>query len=408
MNYFELGEELQNKILEDRASKEALLYKGATKSSDAVRLYPNKVPDHFRSPFEMDIDKILHNPFYNRLTDKTQVFSLFHNDDLTRRALHVQLVSRIAEQICERLNLNVELARAIALGHDLGHTPFGHSGERFLSEQYHKSAGRYFNHNVHSVRCMMNVIPANLTLQTYDGIICHNGEKDFEEEYYPSKLKTPEEFLKMVENCYIDESAISHLRPATLEGCVVRICDVIAYVAKDRQDALRVGITPERAEEEQVFGEGSNSDVISKCVLNIVKNSYGKPYIKMDAEVLAGLMAMKKINGKAIYGNSKANKCEDDVRYMMEKLYEKLLKDRKEENKESILYTYHMKQYHDCYFHKGTDEYRENIIPDDAVVDFIASMTDDYFIALFKELFPEDPLSQKDFHKSYAYNMQDE
>ena len=118
---------------------------------NAIRRHSNDKPTPvWRSKFAKDIDRIMYNPYYNRYTDKTQVFSLVKNDDITRRSLHVQLVSRIARTIGRALNLNLDLIEAIAVGHDIGHTPFVHSGEVFLNELYHKHTGRYFHHNIHS------------------------------------------------------------------------------------------------------------------------------------------------------------------------------------------------------------------------------------------------------------------
>ena len=110
-----------------------------------------------RSPFTRDIDKIVHVPPYNRYAGKTQVFSFVRNDDISRRGLHVQLVARTARTIARMLRLNEDLAEAIALGHDLGHTPFGHAGEHILNDLYHADTGRYFNHNVHSARLLDNL-----------------------------------------------------------------------------------------------------------------------------------------------------------------------------------------------------------------------------------------------------------
>ena len=129
-----------------------------------------------RPAFARDIEKILNVPAYNRYADKTQVFSFVENDDISRRGLHVQLVSRVARGIGSLLGLNVELIEAIALGHDVGHTPFGHAGERYLSACYHRRTGRYFNHNVHSVRVLDQLYRRNVSLQTLDGVLCHNGE----------------------------------------------------------------------------------------------------------------------------------------------------------------------------------------------------------------------------------------
>ena len=120
----------------------------------------------WRPPFVHDVDKILHCPFYNRYTGKTQVFSLIKNDDITRRSLHVQLVCRIARTIGAALGLNLDLIEAIALGHDIGHPPFAHSGEAYLCELYHAHTGRYFFHNVHSVRVLDVIFPYNIRQHT--------------------------------------------------------------------------------------------------------------------------------------------------------------------------------------------------------------------------------------------------
>ena len=236
-NYEKLSPELSARIKED-------IEKGtrpnfAAKGSEAVRRNPLYDRESiWRPAYSRDVDKIMHSPYYNRYTDKTQVFSFYKNDDITRRALHVQLVSRIARSIGAVLNLNLDLIEAIALGHDIGHTPFGHAGERYLSEVYHAETGRYFNHNVHSVRVLDGIFPLNITLDTLDGIVTHNGEFEMHE-YYPSVMPNFDAFDDMVENCYTDGSYITKIVPSTLEGCVVRVCDIIAYLGKDRQDAKR-------------------------------------------------------------------------------------------------------------------------------------------------------------------------
>ena len=131
----------------------------------------------WRPPFVHDIDKILHCPYYNRYTDKTQVFSLIKNDDITRRSLHVQLVSRIARTIGGALNLNLDLIEAIALGHDMGHPPFGHTGEAYLDGLYYAHTGKHFMHNIHSVRVLDVQFPLNISLETLSGIAFHDGER---------------------------------------------------------------------------------------------------------------------------------------------------------------------------------------------------------------------------------------
>ena len=231
----------------------------------------------WRPPFVHDIDKIMHCPYYNRYTDKTQVFSLIRNDDITRRSLHVQLVSRIARTIGTALHLNLDLIEAIALGHDIGHPPFAHAGEVYLDEVYRSYTGRRFSHNIHSVRVLDKIFPFNISLQTLSGIAGHNGEIELEE-YWPVPVESFEEFDRILESCCLDKRQANMLQPSTLEGNVMRIADIIAYLGKDRQDAARVGIIGEEAFDDTHIGT-INAEIINNLIVNIIENSYGKPYI---------------------------------------------------------------------------------------------------------------------------------
>ena len=244
-----------------------------------------------RTAFIRDIDKIMHCPYYNRYADKTQVFSFYKNDDITRRSLHVQLVSRIARTIGKALNLNLDLIEAISLGHDIGHTPFGHAGESYLDEIYFEHTGRHFSHNIHSVRVLDKIYPYNISLQTLNGIAAHDGEMELCE-YHPQPLDSFEEFDKQIEGCYLDKKNIKKLVPATLEGCVMRISDIIAYLGKDRQDAERAGIISNNNFEAGTIGT-YNAEIINNLIVNIVENSYGRPYIRMDEEHFEALKKSK-------------------------------------------------------------------------------------------------------------------
>ena len=154
--YNQLSNDLQRQIELDR--KEGWINPYRCDDEMCIRRNVNRdSPSLWRPAFVRDIEKIIHLPYYNRYADKTQVFSFYNNDDITRRALHVQLVSRIARNIGAVLGLNLDLIEAISLGHDIGHAPFGHAGERFLSELLYHETGRYFNHNVHSVRVLYSL-----------------------------------------------------------------------------------------------------------------------------------------------------------------------------------------------------------------------------------------------------------
>ena len=159
-NYIPLSKELEERIREDRENHVKNPY---ACSDDAVirRDMAHDKQTIWRPAFVRDCEKIMHIPYYNRYADKTQVFSLYKNDDISRRASHVQLVSRTARNIGQALNLNLDLIEAISIGHDIGHTPFGHAGERKLSQIYHDHTGRYFNHNIHSAMVLDRIFPVN-------------------------------------------------------------------------------------------------------------------------------------------------------------------------------------------------------------------------------------------------------
>lgn len=381
--YESLSKELQERIKEDLSKKEI------DRIDEAIR----RDTEHdranlWRPGFIRDVEKIMHNPYYNRYTDKTQVFSFYKNDDLSRRALHVQFVSRIARNIGRMLGLDLDLIEAIALGHDLGHTPFGHAGESYLNEIYYANTGRFFNHNVHSVRVLDGIFHLNISLQTLDGILCHNGEFECKE-YRPSLLDNFDDFDKKVEECYVDKTAIERLVPSTLEGCVVRISDMIAYIGKDRQDAKRAKLI----EGEDIFSKSSigthNAAIINNLIVNIVENSYKKPYILLDDEHFNALKQSKKENYELIYKNEViAKRYKEEIRPMFEMVYNKLFDELLSGNKNSVIYKHHIALVNEYNVHYRGMKYEENT-PDRIVCDFIASMTDDYMIDLYSYLFPK-------------------
>ena len=360
----------------------------AFKDENAVRRTdnPHDKPTLLRSNFIRDVDKILNCPYYNRYNDKTQVFSLYKNDDITRRGLHVQLVSRIARTIGKALNLNLELIEAIALGHDLGHTPFGHAGEKILDEIYFKNTNRHFAHNLQSVRVLDKIFNYNLTLETLDGILGHNGEIELPT-YYPSNKRDFYEFDKTLEESYTCPNKLKSLSPSTLEGCVVRIADIIAYLGKDRQDGTKTKIYDENDYDSTIIGT-INAEIINNISVNIIENSYGKNYIKLSNEYFNALSKLKAENYKNIYNNQKTfTEQEKLIKLMMQKLYEKLKNDLINKNLSSPVFVHHVDYISKTYYKRKTPYLDENA--DQIIVDFIASMTDDYFIELYKTVFNE-------------------
>ena len=353
----------------------------------AIRRHSNDKPvPVWRPKFAKDIDRIMYSPYYNRYTDKTQVFSLTKNDDITRRSLHVQLVSRIARTIGRALNLNLDLIEAIALGHDIGHTPFAHCGEVYLNELYHSHTGRFFNHNIHSVRVLDQIFPLNLTLQTLSGIAGHNGEIELSE-YRPVPLDNFTDFDAELEKCYTIPGYANKIQPSTLEGNVVRISDIIAYVGKDRQDAASMQMVDKRMFSASVIGT-INSEIINNLVVNIIENSYGHPYIKMDESHFKAVQTYKRENYAMIYANEPGRAILNRVvRPMMQEIYEQLLEDLVLDKQNSPILLHHVDYVNHTRYQRAVRYGKTE--PNQIVVDYIASMTDDYLIDLHRYLFPD-------------------
>ncbi len=340
-----------------------------------------------RPAFVRDAEKIMHIPCYNRLNGKTQVFSFRENDDLTRRGLHVQLVARVARDIGYALGLNLDLIEAIALGHDIGHTPFGHAGERFLNDVFHKRTGKWFFHNLQSARVLDVLYKRNLSIQTLDGVICHNGE--FEKQVLRvGDVASVEDYDRMVEDCWTrGDEAISRLAPMTLEGCVVRVSDIIAYVGKDRQDAIRAGIATERTFDDGLGG-AYNAWALKAFVADVVEHSVGQSHIALSEEAFCEMRRAKRENYARIYGASEVNgEFGRDMGELFAALYEGILDDLVAGREEAPVFRHHIR-YVDQYLRHYGHTYDWQADLDLTVVDYISSMTDDYFMALSEHLYP--------------------
>ena len=384
-NYETLSSQMTNRIETDRAGGTSPAMGFADGNVLRRRQVASDMPTLWRPAFVHDIDKIIHCPYYNRYSDKTQVFSLTKNDDITRRSLHVQLVSRIARTIGSALNLNLDLIEAIALGHDLGHTPFAHSGEVYLDKLYFDHAGRHFNHSIHSVRVLDGIFPLNVSLQVLDGIACHNGEIELPV-YAPAQGRSFSEFDRMIEGCYLDSAQVRRLMPATLEGAVMRISDIIAYLGKDRQDAARMKIVEEDTFTNTAIGS-INAEIINNLVVNIIENSYGRPYIALDEAHFEALKTAKRENYHLIYESAATRaKLDTTAKPMMGEIYDQMLEDLLRGNKNSPIFRHHINYVNRTRYRREVPY--EKSEPNQIVVDYIASMTDDYFIDLHRHLFP--------------------
>ncbi|CDD42891.1 putative uncharacterized protein [Collinsella sp. CAG:398] len=383
-----LSDELIERMSDDRARGWKNPYR--TSDEDALRREerPADRSSIWRPAFVRDVEKILHMPAYNRYAGKTQVFSFRSNDDLSRRGLHVQLVARIARDIGYALGLNCDLIEAIGLGHDLGHTPFGHAGERCLNDVFHERTGRWFFHNVHSVRVLDRLYGRNISLQTLDGALCHNGE--YEQRVFElSGLSSFGEFDRVVDECVSGGGAvIGHLRPMTLEGCVVRISDIIAYVGRDRQDAIEAGLLTGDAFEDGLGG-AYNSWILTHASADIIEHSYGKDRIEMSEELFAEIRRAKAENYAKIYRSSgiEGERAEVLAR-AFELMYERCLDDLHKRDESSFIFRHHITRIEEQLAHYGrTYDWRSD--PEQTVVDYIASMTDGYFAELASKFFPQ-------------------
>ena len=362
-------------IKKNMLKNETLVNNFATLNKSAIRIHKQNSSKDIRGEFFSDIDRIIYSLSYTRYADKTQVFSLINNDNISRRFIHVQLVSKIARTIGRSLNLNEDLIEAIALGHDIGHVPFGHAGEKILNTLSQKCLNEYFMHNIQSVRTFMNLEKNgdgnNLTIQVLDGIMCHNGEKLLQK--YEPQNKTVTTFLEEYNACYHDITIANQLVSMTLEGCVVRISDVIGYIGKDIEDAVMLGLINRNdipQDIREVLGN-NNRDIVNNIILDIINNSLNKPYIMMSNKIYEKLQKLLKFNYQNIY--NRANSEEQLAKYyqMFETLLLKYVNDIQNNNQNSSIYKVFLKDMN--------SEYQQNN-PYRIAIDFIAGMTDDYFI----------------------------
>lgn len=348
----------------------------ATLSKDAIRRHEDeRVIKGHRQNFSIDSDRILHSLAYTRYIDKTQVFYLIDNDHITHRVLHVQLLSKIARTIGRFLHLNEDLIEAIALGHDIGHPPFGHDGERILSEIcLHYGLG-HFLHNVQSVR-FLNLIERkgrgwNLSLQVLDGILCHDGETH-RQGLKPHRNKT---FTDLdLETQMKQNNPEKELLPMTLEGCVVRLADTISYIGRDIEDAIRLNLI-KRGElpEKCVKTLGStNGEIIYTLVTDLITSSKDRDLVCFSDEVSDALSALRGFNIKRIYCNPSIKRETGKFHDLFERLFSCYLEDLEKERLDSVIYSE--------FLDGMSDEYISASSPEAIVRDFIVGMTDDYFL----------------------------
>lgn len=367
--------EILEKAKENMLLREGLLSEYACKSKDAILLKEDDDKQDIRPVFFRDIDRIIHSLGYTRYIDKTQVYSFTKNDHITHRVLHVQLVAKIARTIGRSLKLNEDLIEAISLGHDIGHSPFGHKGESYLNDICKREKIGYFYHNAQSVRELKDLEKLNISLQTLDGILAHNGEILVNKYVY--KDKSEQEFIIELENVFNKESYSKKIIPMTLEACTVRLSDIIAYVGRDIEDSIKIGIVKREdlpKEITEILGD-NNSKIVDTLIKDIIKNSFEKPYLAFSKEVFEALMKLKEWNFKYIYASKEANKHQDIVKELFNELYNCYLKKIEEASYRKDSLSESERNLYDFVKQKDTNTNIKR-----AIIDYIAGQTDQYFL----------------------------
>jgi len=360
----------------------------ANLSREGVRRHPEEGDDEdHRQSFAVDGDRVLHSRAYTRYIDKTQVFYMVENDHITHRVLHVQLVAKIARTIGRYLRLNEDLIEAIALGHDIGHPPFGHDGEKVLDALCRGHGLPSFQHNLQSVRFLEGIERQgrgwNLTLQTLDGIMCHDGEIH-NRRLAPQPGKTFVDFDREAVAKGLDRR--QELIPMTLEGCVVRFADTIAYVGRDIEDAIELKLIsrdeiPARCQE--IFGR-TNGSIVYRLVTDLIAGGLEEGAIAFSEEVSEGLKELKGFNYERIYLNPAIKKGLAKITDCYRVLFAACLDQFSRQQVQAEMYANFVQE-------QGR-EYVAGQQPAEMARDFIAGMTDAYFLRQARILGCETPV----------------
>lgn len=367
--------------------------------SEATRYYEEESED-IRPPFFRDVDRIVHSKAFSRYIDKSQVFFDVNNANITHRSLHVTLVSRVSRQIGRVLRLNTDLIEAIALGHDIGHSPFGHIGEEILNEISKRYNMGNFSHNAQGIRWLSYLEkrypkkPAkglNLTLQVLDGILCHDGEVN-EQKLKPLRRngKTWEEHLREYEDCF-NKNEIKRI-PMSYEGITVRFADTISYIGRDIEDAILLGLLsrndlPDSCK--KILGD-TNPMIINTLITDLLNFSLDNDVIGYSDDIFQALKELKTFNYRKIYirrdlfkKNSLDKTFIDKLKERFELIFKCCLKDLEEENFKSPIFKDHIEYIDDenfsIYFYNLKDQNKLPLI----VRDYIAGMSDRYFSEIY-------------------------
>lgn len=362
----------QYRNIAEQKEEESLFHK-ASFSKNHSRL--GGIENDHRLPYKRDVDRILHSKAYSRYVDKTQVVYLVDNDHITHRSLHVQLVSSFARGIAEILRLNLDLVEAIALGHDVGHPPFGHEGEGYLSELSAEYGNGSFSHPLQSCRLFTEIESLNLGFTVYDGFLCHDGGMS-SPILFPRFEKKWEDH---VQDCLQKKENVNvNLIPATLEGCLVKLCDTMSYLGRDIEDAISLGVLHRETLPKTILGN-TNRDILGTLAADMICHSYNKDYIAISEESYDALRILRDFNFQHIYTHPKLKVESSKIKSSYRILFEYLLNDLKEQKNQSFLW----KQF----LHKRTEKYLVHTNPVQMVIDYIAGMTDNFFVRTLEKIF---------------------
>ena len=329
-------EKMQSLKQKTYAIEQAFLSPYATQSKNTRGRQREEAPCAMRTDFQRDRDRLIYCKAFRRLKNKTQVFFSPEGDHYITRHTHTLDVAQIARSIARALSLNEDLAEAIALGHDLGHTPFGHSGERILN----KLSPTGFEHNVQSLRVVdvleKDGLGLNLTFEVRDGILNHKKSG----------------------------------KPATLEGKCVSLADRIAYINHDLNDAVRAGILSMDDVPEDIIGVlgKTSKERINTAITSIYKNSYGVNDVKMDLSIEKASEKLRSFMFERVYLTDSAKGEEEKAERML-----------------SAMYSHFMSRLEDLpqtYISLIEKYPREQV-----VCDYISSMTDRYAVYMFNNIF---------------------
>ena len=356
-----------------------------------------------RSEFERDYTRIIHSTGYRRMKHKTQVFFSPSNDHICTRIEHVMHVESISHTIAQYLGLNVELTKAIATAHDIGHSPFGHQGEKVLSEISKRDIGITFWHEKNGMELVdkiellednnKNKQNLDLTYAVRDGIISHCGEID------ENNVRPRDEAIDLYNYTKPNEYA-----PYTWEGCVVKIADKISYLGRDIEDAITLGILDKKLEDLYKllnFNSGeviNNTIIINNLVYDLCKNSSPEKGLCFSDKTFELINNLKKFNYKYIYLSEKLKPSTEYFKLVLNQIYDVLKASYNDIEKMKKLYPEVIGDFENWlkdYWNLERNNYNKNDVITDvsnekeyyrAIIYYISGMTDNFAIDTYYKI----------------------